>query len=345
MKAFISFFIFLLFVITNFCFAQTNIPQGDVSGIWTIENSPYLIYGDLEIPNDSTLTIEPGVTIEFQGHYKLNVEGRLLAVGTESDTIVFTINDTTGFSNIDIPDGGWHGITFNPSAGNDSSMIIYCKLQYGKAVGPNWQDNEGGAIRVYNFSKLIISNCLIDKNIAHGGDYSGGGAVLIAQFSNIIILDCIISNNSSLNGGGIMIPGYATPSIINCTITNNHADDSGGGINCRDIGNPLIKNVVLNGNTATYEIVSAFPEITPTFPCIVLNPIVQNTRKLGVDQRSNRSLVCSIDLDFYAKTRDNKSAIDIARGYIQKILENNWITESLTVAGEAGQQQDIQSVE
>lgn len=96
----------------------------------------------------------------------------------------------------------------------------------------------------------------------------------------------------------------------------------------------------------TYEILSAFPEITPTFPCIVVNPIEKNTMKLGVDKRSNVSLPSSVEIDFYAKTRDGKNAIDVARDKAQMILENNWITESLTVdTSVGGQKQDIQGVE
>jgi hypothetical protein len=63
--------------------AQTNVPAGLVSGIWILAGSPYLIQGNIQIPDDSTLTIEPGVTVNFQGMYKLNVQGRLLAIGEE----------------------------------------------------------------------------------------------------------------------------------------------------------------------------------------------------------------------------------------------------------------------
>ena len=170
-----KFLIFMLiFLSLGTVFSQTPVPGGNVSGTWTLSGSPYQINGDITIPNSQSLIIEPGVLVEFQGHYKFNVQGRLLAIGTETDTIVFTINDTTGFSNPDIPDGGWHGIIFNNTpAVNDSSKIIYCTLQYGKAVGPFWTDNEGGAIKVYSFNKLLIAHCLIDNNMAYGGGGSG----------------------------------------------------------------------------------------------------------------------------------------------------------------------------
>ncbi len=84
-------------------FAQTVIDGGDINGLWTKAQSPYQINGDITIPIDSTLRIEPGVIIEFQGHYSLEVQGQLLAIGTEIDTILFTVKDTTGFSDRDNP--------------------------------------------------------------------------------------------------------------------------------------------------------------------------------------------------------------------------------------------------
>ena len=196
------FFITILILFSNYSFSQTQIGPGNVSGIWTLSGSPYLINGEITIPHDSTLIIEPGVVVEFQGHFRLNVQGRLISEGTEIDTIIFTINDTTGFSNPNIPDGGWYGIKFdNTSSTNDSSKIAYCKLQYGKAIG-SWPDNCGGAIRVDGYDKIVIYNCLIYHNIANGVDWPGGGGIALSN-SNPKIIGNTISHNLSRLGGGI----------------------------------------------------------------------------------------------------------------------------------------------
>ena len=112
---------------------------------------------------------------------------------------------------------------------------------------------------------------------------------------------------------------------------------------------------LLNGNlptyldkddeTITYSIFSAFPEVSPVFPCLVIPSIEKDTMRLGVDLRPNVSLPSSIDIEFYAKTKDGKNAIDKAKDHVQMIIENNWVTESFTVTGEGGQQQDIQGIE
>ena len=119
---------FTLFFISC-SFSQTIIPPGDVYGTWATPGSPYIIEGDINIPNDSTLHIEPGIVVEFMGHYTLKVQGRLRASGTVTDSIFFTVSDTNGFSNPDTTLGGWDGILFdNTPLQNDSSIFLYCSV-------------------------------------------------------------------------------------------------------------------------------------------------------------------------------------------------------------------------
>jgi hypothetical protein len=261
--------IFVLLI--QLCSGQTLIPPGDVSGTWETSLSPYHIEGDITIPDDSTLIIQPGVKIIFLGHYAMNVQGRLLAVGTESDTIRFTVIDTTGFSNPDTTLGSWNGIRFiDTPAENDSSFIMYCRLQYGKAVGNVWHINTGGAICVINFDKIRISNCLINHNIAgglmespsggalhlafsdikltgntfaHNYAKSGGGAVHFHE-SNPTFVNNTFINNRAIRGGAILIDGLSLPTFSYDQIINNSAENHGGGIL---FGEPSV--VVCNGLT------------------------------------------------------------------------------------------------
>ncbi len=63
--------------------------EGEVSGTWTIDDSPVVVQDTIFIPQDEELTIEPGVTVNFAGPYSLLVQGELIAEGTEEDSIVF----------------------------------------------------------------------------------------------------------------------------------------------------------------------------------------------------------------------------------------------------------------
>ncbi len=238
--------ILLLFLLTlnflTYCLkAQTSVPAGNVSGTWTQAGSPYTIQGDITIVDATTLTIQPGVTVSFQGTYKLAVLGRLLAIGTAVDTIVFTAANTTN---------GWKGIRFdNTSTTNDTSKIYYCKLLYGKVSGtyPNYN---GGALYFDNFSKAIISNSRISNCSAN----NNGGAIFCTA-SAPQISNNTISFNSSLYKGGAIYCQYYNARIFNNTIFNNMTTDpnaSGGGIYC-DACNANISNNAISNNTTSYS--------------------------------------------------------------------------------------------
>jgi predicted outer membrane repeat protein len=270
--------VILQVILVSVAFSQTYIPPGDVSGIWTLSSSPYYIQGEITIPNDSTLIIEPGVLVEFQGHYALNVQGRLLAIGSETQNITFTINDTTGFYNSDTTLGGWYGIRFiDTPVQNDTSKIIYCKLQYGKAVGSSPPDNSGGAIFISNFSKVLISHCSIVNNSAGGLNSPTGGGIGL-QFANIKLEDNLISNNKAWDGGGIQIwesyvvfndniikqnnaieggggiwvGGNSSIEFNNDNIIENFAGNNGGGIVCWQTTNTNLDSVILKNNLANF---------------------------------------------------------------------------------------------
>jgi len=101
------------------------------------------------------------VRVEFHGHYKLNVQGRLIASGTKTKSIIFTVSDTSGFSNNASSDGAWGGIRFDGTpATNDSSLLKYCRIKYAKTFAGNaggTNGEKGGGIL-----SLIISSSIIE---------------------------------------------------------------------------------------------------------------------------------------------------------------------------------------
>lgn len=222
-------FSMLFFLFPILLFPDCIIPPGNVSGNWQQTNSPFYIGGEIIIPAGETLSIEPGCEIRFQGHYKLIVLGRLLAIGSEDEKIHFTVNDTTGFGNPSYYIGGWHGIRFEEtSAVNDSSFIIHCQLDYGKTGGSsNNEDSHGGAIYIWNFSKLRISNCIIKNNKA----YYGGG--IYCKESNPVVSQNLISNNYAKSGGGLL-SALSSPQIISNIFLSNYTEWGSGAINWYD---------------------------------------------------------------------------------------------------------------
>ncbi|MCW8849618.1 MAG: right-handed parallel beta-helix repeat-containing protein [Melioribacteraceae bacterium] len=258
--------------------SQTTITTGSVSGTWSFNESPYFIEGDITINYDSTLIIEPGVIVEFQGHYKLNVHGVLLAEGTKTDTIYFTINDTTGFANPDTSLGGWNGIKFTDiPIESDSSKLIYCKISYGKSFGDMHPENCGGGLFISNFDKILIANSLITNCRTAGINSPSGGAIYLAQ-SNIKFMNNEISGNrawdggamliwesapvfhnnliaynmAEIGGGGIWIGGNSNPVFNSDTIRNNISGENGGGIICWQNTSTILNSVNVNSNKSNW---------------------------------------------------------------------------------------------
>jgi len=211
--------------------------SGHVWGTWTKENSPYNVVNVSRVPPGSTLVIEPGVVVNFKGHYKFNVDSMstLLAVGTETDSIYFTAEDTAV---------GWWGLRFWYADSN--SQISYCRLEHGKAIKYlqsryGWR---GGAIFCL-MSNPTISNNTFTNNWAAGR----GGAICCDSLASPTISYNTITGNSARYGGGIYCRWHSNPKIIANTISGNSATYGGGGI-CTDESWPTITNSILWENAA-----------------------------------------------------------------------------------------------
>ena len=226
-------------------FAQTNVSAGNVSGTWRLANSPYHINGDITIPNDSTLTIEPRVKVVFTGHYKFNVQGRLLAVGSRQDSIYFTAENTAT---------GWHGIRFmNTPNTNDTSKMIYCSFTHGKANTGSGFDQCGGAILIHSFDKVFISDCLFDSNVQSGESwvipYEAGPAIYFIYCSPVITKSTF-SNNVGHKSGAIVCLYSPSAIISHNVLTLNKG--MFGPIVCEFNGSPTISDNIIFNNLASY---------------------------------------------------------------------------------------------
>ena len=163
--------------------AQTLEVSGLQSGNWEAET---IIVTDNVIIRDS-LNIMPGATVLFKGFYSITVQDNasLNAIGTENDSIFFTVTDTTGFHFFNLGRGGWNGIRLEKAG---QAKFDYCRFQYGKAALDN--DQDGGALRIFNCNHVEISHSTLFCNFSreHGG-------ALNAVDSKVMIHDCKVNNN------------------------------------------------------------------------------------------------------------------------------------------------------
>lgn len=122
-----------------FIYAQTEITSPNVSGIWTLSGSPYLVKNTVAVPAGSTLKIDAGVEVRFDGTYYMNVYGELQIDGTASEKVVMCADDTTGWHVLDENGGGWGGIRlYGSEASYTTSYIKHCEMRdmkTGPAIG------------------------------------------------------------------------------------------------------------------------------------------------------------------------------------------------------------------
>lgn len=234
--------------------SSNSFVSGTVSGIWSIENSPYIVDGDVTITNSNELVINPGVEVRFNGHYKFIVNGKLTAQGTKTDRIIFTRHEPTTESR------GW-GIRFD-GAMEGTSVLSHCVIEYGYADDGEWNsslDDRGGGVYV-NHSNVVIENCHIRNNTAT----TGGGIYANAAGGNLVVRNNTIENNVAFNhgyigcgGGGISVyAGRSTTAIIenNLIIGNSYSGndlnyEGGGGIQL-SAGSASVVNNTVYGNSS-----------------------------------------------------------------------------------------------
>ena len=173
----------LLFLPSFFLQAQTIEVSGPQSGTWEADT---ILVTDNVVVEDA-LQIMAGTTVLFDGFYSIRVNNNatLNAIGTASDSILFTVADTTGFHVFNVGRGGWNGIRLEKTG---QAKFDYCRFQFGKAALDD--DQDGGALRIFGCNDVEISHSVLFCNFSreHGG-------ALNAEKSKVAINDCKVYNN------------------------------------------------------------------------------------------------------------------------------------------------------
>ena len=229
----------------------TIIPGGEVSGTWVQPQSPYSITGDIYIPQGQILTIKPGVTIKFAGHFSLTSgkNSTLRAIGTQQKSITFTANNTNE---------GWSGIRFIGSG--DDDILEYCTIEYAKKSRTD----------AYDYLELIGGGILC---CAEWGESPDNPFIMPdVTFSSPTISHCLITNNHALSGGGIACVEYCEANIIHNRIIDNTAGTYGAGIYLWGDFSNLSNNIIAHNSGS----ISGGISTEAGGPNIINNTIVHN---------------------------------------------------------------------
>ena len=209
------------------------------------------VVGSVAVDDGVTLTIAPGTRVEFADFYRLTVLGRLLAVGSVDDPIVFTTDEPEAFAPDTASTGCWNGIRFLwTSSINEESRLEHCIVEFSKALGDEpW----GGALSVTGFSKLLVRNSVFRNNVA---DY--GGAIFCSHHAAPVLVGNLIEGNSAFLRGSAIYVLYSYPDVTNCTIVRNDClneepFDETGAIHSH-IAKPRTTSSIVRDNGSAYFI-------------------------------------------------------------------------------------------
>ncbi len=165
---------------------------------WCVGDNPHLINGNVTVAPGAILTIEAGVIVKSA--YELQVQGRLVAIGTEAQPILFT-------SQMDTPPPGtgpgqWGGIYFNGDFNGGTGDLRHVTVRY--AGGANSSGYAGNIIaKNVRAGEVRISDSVIrDEN---NGD-AGSDAGLWVVDSRVMVSNTLFTGNGSNYWGGYDAP-------------------------------------------------------------------------------------------------------------------------------------------
>lgn len=206
-------------------------------------NSPYFLYSSLNVLENNTLVIEPGVKILIDDNLIFDINGTLKSLGTATDRVVFTSDEAT-------PEAGdWTKMYFSPTS--NGSEMFYTDILY----GGKWIYGIGGqsaAIEVAT-STVSFSNVLV-KESAYRGLWlrNSASAVNDVTFDNI---------NAKLGSAMLEING-GNPQINNSVFKNSNGGFSSYGINILNRANPTIANNSFSNTNYPVYIIKGDPVLS-----------------------------------------------------------------------------------
>ncbi|MCX7834954.1 MAG: right-handed parallel beta-helix repeat-containing protein [bacterium] len=206
---------------------KQNVGTGAITGNWYGNQSgTFTVAGELIVPAGQILTLAPGTVLSFERFASMHIYGKLIAIGTKDNPIIFTSSST-------IPDRGhWEGVVFHPNP--DTSVIKWAQFRWGGRfdLSTDTISTPGGVFKgliSVDSTNLMISNSIITMAGWDGIEVQNSGyanitnctffknafnAVSVRLGGRIELYNNIISSNDDAAfrirrpGGGTFTGGY-----------------------------------------------------------------------------------------------------------------------------------------
>ncbi len=246
---------------------------------WTAANSPYEVTSDVLVYNNSRLTIEPGVTVNFntgtgltigyqaydQGQINSVERGALTVNGSAASPVLFTAKSGAA--------GGWKGLAFGSATdfGGLASNLNYLTVE--KAGQSNTLGGSIGAVNanilfVTTGTTFTINNVQANGGSGHGFYLTGSQLTTTSAKAQNNALNGLYAISSTLSASGMTLSGNGSNgvqlassggSLSTSTISSN----TGYGIDTSG-GSPSLTNntISLSGKYAIRYPVGNAPVIT-----------------------------------------------------------------------------------
>ncbi len=128
---------------------------------WTLAGSPYRVTTSISVAAASTLRIDPGVNVQADQNVRITVNGRILAVGTAAQRIVFShVTGTNSATDVDPIKFGtqtgvpkWGGLRIVDSMAQEN-IVSYADFINAQGISPSGSENYGslGFIRSWGWA-------------------------------------------------------------------------------------------------------------------------------------------------------------------------------------------------
>ena len=240
---------------------------------WTALNSPYVVVASVEIQENATLTIDPGVTVRLDRGAGLQVDGQLIARGASGMPITFTSNQASPGP------GDWGNIQFSSTAeataldanGNylGGSVLQYCIIEYGGdytvIAGQSTviadsllidhctlRNNRSRSLDVTN--SRVANNAILDNAATLDGPTYGGAGVL--GYNSVISGNTVTGNSFRAGFGPVaLVYGAGIYAAGNSTVTANIVTRNSLGGSSYSFGAGIFAaNATVTGNTVSHNI-------------------------------------------------------------------------------------------
>lgn len=227
-----TFVLSALFFIVSTSLAQTNV-SGTVSGIWSLAGSPYVLIGDVNVPEMDTLTVESGVSILFADAWTFLMTGACIFNGSQSAPVEISGSGGGRFS-IEAGIADWDYAIFH------SDIEEIAALNGDLTITNSQLTADNTAKIIAENSDLILDNCEIAADVEITPDSyfltAVGGSVRLANsaYSNL--------------GIGLINTSDAVVEIENCAITYTKNDWYDCGTPIQIMGN----SAIIIANDITY---------------------------------------------------------------------------------------------